>query len=152
MVDLGERFWSKVDRGEPDECWKWQAGKHQFDYGSFSVDGDTRLAHQLVFESEKGRRKNNVLHTCGNPSCVNPSHLYAGDQSDNNRDAVEHGSRGYSGEDNPHSKFTRKEVEEMREEYDETDVTYEDLAEKHDSNKSTIGNIVREDTWQTAQK
>jgi len=34
---INERFWDKVDIGEPDECWNWKAAIESSGYGSFGV-------------------------------------------------------------------------------------------------------------------
>lgn len=39
------RFWSKVDKRGPDECWEWR-GNLSAGYGSFSALGKTMNAHR----------------------------------------------------------------------------------------------------------
>lgn len=86
------RFWSKVDKRGPDECWDWTAYTDPAGYGRFKVpDGDrTMLAHRYSFILHNGpiHRKWMVLHSCDRPCCVNPRHLRAGDNGDNVRDMV----------------------------------------------------------------
>ena len=65
-------------------CWFWQGYIDQDGYGRLWTSSTYIGAHRYSFEYFKeplGNRQCN--HTCGNPSCVNPDHLYAGDQSDN---------------------------------------------------------------------
>ena len=92
-----ERFWSKVRMGPG--CWEWASGKNPFGYGMFAVTRDRQrkwhMAHRyawcLTFGEESDRL---VLHRCDNPSCVNPSHLFAGTQSDNVQDMIAKGRHG----------------------------------------------------------
>ena len=60
-----ERFWSKVDKRGPDECWEWQGARKggrpgSIPYGSFSVgskrDGSKRQinAHRVAYELANG--------------------------------------------------------------------------------------------------
>ena len=37
---MEERFWSKVDKRDPNDCWEWQAFIHPVSgYGTISVNG-----------------------------------------------------------------------------------------------------------------
>lgn len=49
-LTLVERFWAKVDRRRPDECWHWLATGSRNGYGQF----DGNMAHRLAYELEVG--------------------------------------------------------------------------------------------------
>ena len=46
MTTWQDRFWSKVDRKGPDDCWNWLAGNFR-GYGQFHLNGKTWRAHRL---------------------------------------------------------------------------------------------------------
>lgn len=94
--DRLKAFAEKVDKRGTDDCWEWLGVKAGNGYGQF-WDGQTmvgahRYSWELFFDSiPEGKL---VLHKCNNRSCVNPYHLYVGDQSDNMRDMVRSGYAG----------------------------------------------------------
>lgn len=87
------RFWSKVKIGQPDECWLWQAARAGGRYGVIMIAQVQYHAHRLAYfihtQSDPGELF--VLHTCDNPPCVNPSHLFLGTNDDNMADMVAKG-------------------------------------------------------------
>ena len=91
---LNERFWSKVNKNAPGDCWEWSANKNNNGYGMFSCRAlgfkHKKLAHRLSYQHFNGPipKGSHILHSCDNPSCVNPSHLRPGSRSDNMRDSV----------------------------------------------------------------
>lgn len=76
-MNLADRFWSKVDRGAPDECWPWKASTFHHGYGQFKVHPDNRLAHRVAYELARGPIPDGLTidHLCRNKLCQNPSHL-----------------------------------------------------------------------------
>ena len=107
-----DRFWSKVAVGEPAECWLWRAGsKTRKGYGIFKHEGFSWLAHRMAFVLHYGAgalpHGAQVLHSCDNPQCCNPSHLRAGTPAQNMQDKAARG-RGNQpkGEHHPHRKLT----------------------------------------------
>lgn len=98
MQTLHDRFWSKVKRAAPSECWEWQASRHKKGYGQFGfyprpAKSRTIRAHRACWLLVHGAIPDgvSVLHHCDNPACVNPAHLYLGSNDDNVRDRVARG-------------------------------------------------------------
>lgn len=87
---LKERFRSKTDRREPDECWEWQGKIGTHDYGELSYRNHrTLLAHRLSYLLNIGPIPEDpkdiimVCHSCHSKPCVNPAHLHLGTNSEN---------------------------------------------------------------------
>lgn len=88
------RFWSKVDMRGPDECWEWQASLTTSGYGRFKIASYTQVTASrmaLICTANDEPFGLCVLHTCDNPKCCNPAHLYFGTVADNARDKTERG-------------------------------------------------------------
>jgi hypothetical protein len=78
-----ERFWSKVNVGGPDDCWEWSGYKDKArGYGQFYFQNIMWRCHRFSFLLHFGSIPNGpvIKHTCNNPSCVNPDHLYSSDR------------------------------------------------------------------------
>jgi len=74
-----ERFWKKVIKKGPDDCWIW-TGHIGNGFPKFFMEKKQRYAHIVSWElfNEKKLPKGwLVRHTCMNKDCVNPAHLYA---------------------------------------------------------------------------
>ena len=100
-MDEKERFWSKVEIKRPDECWNRTASKNHKGYGQFSKGtgvSDRKIvrSHRYAYESQSGEIPDGMLvcHTCDNPGCCNPAHLFLGTDQDNVKDMIKKGRRG----------------------------------------------------------
>src|SRR6266567_7092181 len=91
-----ERYWEKVDVRGPDECWPWTASRHPYGYGWFRLDQKTMVqAHRYGLTLALGRPIKpgyESCHTCNNPPCCNPKHLYEGTHQDNAQDSIRAGT------------------------------------------------------------
>jgi hypothetical protein len=118
QASLEERFWRQVDKKSGDECWTWLGFKERRGYGKISKgDGSAKyhLAHRASYIINKGEIPEGlyVLHSCDNPSCVNPNHLRVGTGSENIKEAYDKGRKQNPvlfGEENPKSKLTIEQV------------------------------------------
>jgi len=112
-----ERFWNKVSKQSPDECWNWNGVTQSMGYGMFWLDYKMHLAHRVAYRIQfKKFPIGNLMHTCDNPLCVNPGHLVAGSQSDNIADMFNKGRQvNQHGERGPRAKLTKKDVLKIRE-------------------------------------
>lgn len=95
-----EHFWSTVDRtaghGPDGDCWIWTGARAGTggNYGRARVGRKSRPAGQVAWEIENNQAFPtglNACHSCDNPPCVRPSHIWPGTQGDNVRDCVAKG-------------------------------------------------------------
>lgn len=87
------RFWSRVDKRGPDECWMWRGSVNKSNgYGAGYI-GRTMNAHRVAYILTYGSIDPalDVCHTCDTPLCVNPAHLWAGTTKENMNDASRKG-------------------------------------------------------------
>lgn len=76
---LEERFWEKVEKRGPDECWEW-GGTVADGYGRFREGGfgsSPVRAHRVAYKLLVGPIPEGLVldHLCENRGCVNPAHL-----------------------------------------------------------------------------
>lgn len=84
---------SKVDCYHSSGCWEWIASRIRNGYGQFRLNGKMVLAHMVSYELFVGSIPDRmfVCHSCDNPGCVNPDHLWIGTSKDNHQDAKQKG-------------------------------------------------------------
>ena len=151
-IPLIERFWSRVDKRGPDDCWPW-TGSAPRGYGQITDDFPSRKAiraHRLAYKLHYGSFLENqkVLHTCDNPPCVNPAHLFLGTDADNVRDMVKKG-RQAKHEQNGGAKLTEEQVDRIRRDYIPRHPVYGQRAQgrRYGVSHAMIGYIVRGENW-----
>ena len=86
---LLERLLNKVIVNDVTDCWEWQGGKNNIGYGLIRDEKRMRTTHRVSYEEHtqiKIPRYLCVCHSCDNPICVNPSHLWLGTIKDNMQD------------------------------------------------------------------
>lgn len=148
---IEERFWSKVDRRSPTECWEWQAGRHdKMGYGAFLIGRRSCLSHRVAYQLTNGDIPKGlyVLHSCDNPPCCNPAHLFLGTYQDNNRDKARKGRANPPfGEREPNHKLTEADVRQIRQRYAAGNVRQRDIAADYGISQRLVSLIVRREAW-----
>lgn len=147
------RFWDKVaicasrQAGMSDDCWHWAGHCNRDGYGRLMVNGKTEGAHRVSWSLHHGEipKKAHILHRCDNPRCVNPGHLFIGDQRSNVRDMVKK-SRHQHGESNGNSKLTEKGVADIIARLASGERNKE-LAAEYGVKSNTISAILSGRTW-----
>jgi len=162
LIDT-ERFWSYVDRSCHDQaCWPWIGCRDEKGYGRFHVGesrNSSKLAHRIAFGIATGEHPEAVCHTCDNPSCCNPAHLFGGTKADNNHDMMKKGrhwlqvapERAIKGEAHGSAKLTDGIVREIRRVYALGAATQRDLARQHGVSQRSINKVVRHIGWDHVQ-
>ena len=112
-----ERFWKQIILGRAETCWDWIGCVLESGYGQIKIDYTNyrahRIAYYLVYGIDPGNQY--VCHTCDNPKCCNPKHLFLGEPLDNSTDMVTKGrSSRQKGEKHGKAKLTEIQVRLIR--------------------------------------
>lgn len=88
-----KHFWESVDKKSESDCWNWLLYKNQEGYGRFNWLGKLISTHRIAYYLSTGIDPISmlVLHSCDNPSCCNPGHLFLGTDRDNCHDKINKG-------------------------------------------------------------
>lgn len=143
-----DRFWSKVDKSG--DCWEWAGAKNHNGYGRFHLPVKQCRAHRFSYILTHGHIPPGmcVCHTCDNPGCVNPDHLWLGTIADNMKDKERKGrSMHPRGESLPQSKLTEKQVLEIRAKYIPFKYSLSRLAREYNINNVTVHDIITRRRW-----
>jgi len=140
LEEAKNRFFENIENKE--DCWIWKGAKT----GKYGVMffKKTIKSHRFSYLIHKGKLEEGkcICHTCDNPLCVNPDHLYQGTSKDNSRDAVER-RRLPMGSKSHFSKLTEDQVKEIL----TSNEKQLHLAEKYKVCKNTINDIKRRRSW-----
>lgn len=156
-----ERFWSYVEVGAPEECWRWRGKPQQpHGYGRMRLTRDGRYltvrSNRLAWAVHHGEDPGalHVCHHCDNPICVNPAHLFLGTHQENMRDRTKKGRHpglpALNGQANPNAKLTDRDVLEIRCRYQRDGLTALELAREFGISEGHLRDIARGRKWQVA--
>lgn len=150
-----DRYWNMVNVGEPDACWTWRGRRDEDNYGLHSAGSRQVRAHRLgwriAHDMEELQDSDVVRHSCDNPPCQNPAHLLKGTTADNVADMLARGRNSVSF-GRPAVKLSLAAIEEIVAEYRTGVVSQDELAEKHGVSRSTIGMLIRGETFKSVPR
>ena len=113
-MTVEDRFWEKVDKRGPNDCWLW-VGSKRSGYGYFRVGKNRVGCHRWIWEYYNGPIAigMDICHKCNVRNCVNPNHLFVGTRKENMEDMVRK-NRDSHGEDRYNCKLSQIEVDWAR--------------------------------------
>ncbi len=148
LHDIVSVFWNKVNIKEEDDCWPWKEGASPKGYGQFYDRKNVWRAHRYAYKIVQGDIPDKlfVCHTCDNPPCCNPKHLFLGDNQSNVDDMMNK-KRKRVGSDCRNAKLNESQVIKIRKMYKTGNYTLVSLGELFKVDCSTIGNLITKKTW-----
>jgi transcriptional regulator with XRE-family HTH domain len=150
------RFESKFEKAAG--CWNWKSATVK-GYGVLQLSSPRILvkAPRMSWLIYRGVIPEGlmVLHTCDNPLCVNPDHLFVGSAADNTRDARSKGrlrgnvnaSGQKPGEAHPMAKLSLTKMLEVRRLAQRKEMSQQKIAKLYGISQQQVSKIVRGVRW-----
>lgn len=150
-----------MSNGE-DSCWPFIGGKNWAGYGHFVRRGVHYRAHRVAYELAYGLVPDgkSVCHSCDNPPCCNPKHLWVGTHQENMMDKTAKGrvvTNPNRGMKSIQARLTDNQVRDIRNEYvpqkpgprtnGRFGLSRRELAVKYGVSKSLIDHIINGTAW-----
>jgi len=161
-ANTADVLWNKVDKRGEDECWEWKGFKNHSGYGRTWINDKGYYAHRVIYslvypntinlnaptsQNETGF----LLHTCDNPSCCNPNHLWVGTHADNMADKAAKGrSPDFSGGKGPRCKLTMEQARKARL-LRKNGMTILQLMEKFNLSRASMKTLLRGDSYKESE-
>ncbi len=141
------RLWKGIHRAGKDECWLWLKGTTSAGYGVMGIGSRTYLVTRILWLHWYGSDPRDLLvcHSCDNPPCCNPNHLFRGDYSSNMHDMHDKGRHWVGGNGAPNTALNEEMIPEIRAVIDATSVAQ--AARHYGISESTARNIKYRRTW-----
>ncbi len=138
-MTLKERLESKIDKLD-NGCWKFIGTVDKCGYGKLTVNKKRVNTHRISYELYKGPIPKGMLvcHSCDNPACVNPSHLWLGTPKENTQDMI--AKKRYK---SPPSKLSDIQILEIKEKYIPYKYHTYMLAKEYGVSQQTIMNALK---------
>lgn len=155
---LIEKFLRGI-RKLPNGCWVCDTSSAITEHGYREVAIDRHVngkfrdyVHRLSYEHFKGPIPNGLMvcHSCDNPPCCNPKHLFSGTRADNVRDMFTKG-RGHQGENHAYAKLTEEQVLEIYALWDDG-VQQTAIAKQYKLHKHYVSLILNGRRWKNLYK
>ena len=156
-----ERWASKVQLDEKTNCWEWKGAKYRKGYGHFRrfINGKWGMekAHRFSYEYFNEVTKDSmnglvVCHTCDNPSCVNPEHLFIGTYKDNIQDCISKDRHSFGINPN-HNKLSFQIAEEIRKfKQLNPNLMHKDIATLFNTSTAQVCRILNNLIWKKTSK
>jgi hypothetical protein len=148
---IDERFWRFVSPEPNSGCWLWMGKADRYGYGVITTGQQGRStsatfkAHRLSWTLHHGDPGGqHVLHTCDQPACCNPAHLFLGTQAVNMADKAAKGRA--RGERCGYSRLTEADVREIRRRCAAGE-TQEAVARAFSVTRSNVSHVARRVSW-----
>jgi hypothetical protein len=127
---------------------EWQGAINGRGYGQVGFEGRVQYVHRLVYAWANAENPGalHVCHSCDNPRCCNPAHLFLGTHQENHADKARKGRTGKekrSGELNTKSKLTNAAVREIL----TSTATGGALARKFGVSRALVNMVRRREIW-----
>jgi DNA-binding XRE family transcriptional regulator len=139
------KFIESAIASQTDKCIDYPYKKNEKGYGIARYQKRAIKAHRLVLILTVGEPPSDkplALHSCCNPSCVNPAHLRWGNAQENADDMIKDGN-SCRGKGHWNSKLTRSKVIAIY----QADGSQTEIAKRFGITRSTVNDIKNGYTW-----
>ena len=151
MINNYQKLIDILNQGSyPDTCMEYWAALSTGGYGRCTDEGKPRLAHRVALEHKLGRpltKDEMACHTCDNPKCYNPNHLWPGSYYDNMDDMRKKG-RGPDNRGSKHGQTALKE-QDVKDiiTHKKSGLSQQDIASLYGVTQQAISYILKGKTW-----